>query len=91
MNPEHAADARQSARDAGKQVGQWLEEAITEKQERDKGEGYVAKALLRNWGSVRPIFLTCSMGRGRGGRICTSDTWGLLTVTAEVLTKKGTI
>ena len=26
MNPEHAAAARQAARDAGKQVGQWLEE-----------------------------------------------------------------
>ena len=44
MNPEHAAAARQVARDAGKQVGQWLEEAITEKRERDKGEEDIAKA-----------------------------------------------
>jgi len=44
MNPEHAAAARQAARDAGKQVGQWLEEAITEKQEREKEAGNVAKA-----------------------------------------------
>ena len=50
MNPEHAAAARQSARDAGKQVGQWLEEAITEKQEREKGEEDVTKSdlLIRN-------------------------------------------
>ena len=44
MNPEHAAAARQAARDAGKQVGQWLEEAITEKQEREKEAGDVTKA-----------------------------------------------
>ena len=44
MNPEHAAAARQAARDAGKQVGQWLEEAITEKREREQGEEDVAKA-----------------------------------------------
>ena len=44
MNPEHAAVARQAAREAGKQVGQWLEEAITEKQEREKGEEDVTKA-----------------------------------------------
>ena len=43
MNPEHAAAARQSARDSGKQVGQWLEEAITEKQEREKEAGNVTK------------------------------------------------
>ena len=44
MNPEHAAAARQAARDSAKQVGQWLEEAITEKQEREKGEEDVTKA-----------------------------------------------
>jgi predicted HicB family RNase H-like nuclease len=44
MNPEHAAAARQSARDAGKQVGQWLEEAITEKREREQGAEDVNKA-----------------------------------------------
>ena len=44
MNPEHAAAARQAARDAGKQVGQWLEEAITEKQEREQGAEDVTKA-----------------------------------------------
>ena len=44
MNPEHAAAARQAARDAGKQVGQCLEEAITEKQEREKETGNVTKA-----------------------------------------------
>ena len=44
MNPEHAAAARQAARDAGKQVGQWLEEAITKKQEREKVAGNVTKA-----------------------------------------------
>ena len=43
MNPEHPVAARQAARDAGKQVGQWLEEAITEKQEREKGEEDVTK------------------------------------------------
>ena len=35
MNPEDSAAARQAARDAGKQVGQWLEEAIREKIERE--------------------------------------------------------
>ena len=44
MNLEHAAAARQAARDAGKQVGQWLEEAITEKREREQGEEDVTKA-----------------------------------------------
>jgi len=44
MNPEHAAAARQAARDAGKQVGQWLEEAIAEKQEREKEADNVTKA-----------------------------------------------
>ncbi len=44
MNPEHAAAARQSARDAGKQVGQWLEEAITEKREGEQGAEDVTKA-----------------------------------------------
>ena len=44
MNPEHAAAARQSARDAGKQVRKWLEEAITEKQEREKEAVNVTKA-----------------------------------------------
>ena len=44
MNPEHAAAARQSAKDAGKQVGQWLEEAITEKREREQGAEEVNKA-----------------------------------------------
>jgi len=44
MNPDAAAAARQSARDAGKQVGQWLEEAIAEKQEREKEAGNVTKA-----------------------------------------------
>ena len=44
MNPEHAAAAGQSARDAVKQVGQWLEEAITEKREREQGEEDVTKA-----------------------------------------------
>ena len=44
MNPEHAAAARQAARDAGKQVGQWLEEAITEKREREQGVEDVTKA-----------------------------------------------
>ena len=44
MNPEHAAAARQSAKDAGKQVGQWLEEAITEKRKREQGAEEVNKA-----------------------------------------------
>ena len=44
MNPDAAAAARQSARDAGKQVGQWLEEAIAEKQEREKEAGNITKA-----------------------------------------------
>ena len=35
MNPDDAAAARQAARDAGKQVGQWMEEAIREKVERE--------------------------------------------------------
>ncbi len=43
MNPGAAA-ARKSAKDAGKQVGQWLEEAITDKQEREKEAGNVTKA-----------------------------------------------
>ena len=44
MNPQHAAAARQAARDSGKQVGQWLEEAITEKREREQEAGDVTKA-----------------------------------------------
>ena len=85
MNPEHAAAARQAARDAGKQVGQWLEEAITEKQEREKEAGNVTKVdWLRNWGSARPISLTCSTVRGRGERIYTSVTWELLTLLLTV-------
>ena len=44
MNPEHAATARQAARDEGKQIGQWLEEAITEKQQGEKEAGNVTKA-----------------------------------------------
>ena len=57
MNPEHAAAARQAARDAGKQVGQWLEEAITEKQEREKGEEDVTKVdlLIRNIKNHHPV------------------------------------
>jgi len=43
MNPGAAA-ARKSAKDAGKQVGQCLEEAITDKQEREKEAGNVTKA-----------------------------------------------
>ena len=35
MNADAARDARQAARLAGKQVGQWLEEAIREKLERE--------------------------------------------------------
>ena len=60
MNPEHAAAARQAASDAGKQVGQWLEEAITEKQERDKEVGNVTTAdCVKNWGSARSTCLKC--------------------------------
>ena len=35
MNADDSVAARQAARDAGKQVGQWLEEAIREKIERE--------------------------------------------------------
>jgi hypothetical protein len=44
MNPAEAVAARQAARDTGKQVGQWLEEAIREKIEREKEAGNVTKA-----------------------------------------------
>ena len=44
MNPDAADAARQAARDAGKQVGQWLEEAIAEKRERENEAGNVTKA-----------------------------------------------
>ena len=44
MNPEAADAARQAARNSGKQVGQWLEEAIAEKRERDTEAGDVTKA-----------------------------------------------
>ena len=44
MNPDAADTARQAARDAGKQVGQWLEEAIAEKREHEKEAGDVTKA-----------------------------------------------
>ena len=43
MNPEAADAARQAARESGKQVGQWLEEAITEKREREQGAEDVTK------------------------------------------------
>ena len=43
MNPDAADAARQAARDSGKQVGQWLEEAIAEKREREEA-GDVTKA-----------------------------------------------
>ena len=36
MNPESANTARQAARDAVKQVGQWMEEAISERRVREK-------------------------------------------------------
>ena len=36
-----AASARQAARSSGKRVGVWLEEAIQEKIEREKGDGNV--------------------------------------------------
>ena len=44
MNPDAADTARQAAGDAGKQVGQWLEEAITEKREREQEAEDVTKA-----------------------------------------------
>ena len=44
MNPDAADVARQAARDAGKQVGQWREEAITEKREREQEAEDVTKA-----------------------------------------------
>ena len=44
MNPDAANAARQAARDADKQVGQWLEEAIAEKRERENAAGNVTKA-----------------------------------------------
>ena len=44
MTPDAADAARQAARDAGKQVWQWLEEAIAEKREREKEAGNVTKA-----------------------------------------------
>ena len=43
INPEAADAARQAARDSGKQIGQWLEEAIAEKREREEA-GNVTKA-----------------------------------------------
>ena len=91
MNPEHSAAARQPARDAGKQVGQWIEEAITEKREREQEAKDVnAAGLLRNWESAPPTCLTWLTGSVHGGRICISDTWVLLalllTVRPRVLT-----
>ena len=44
MNPAEAAAGRQAARDAGKQVGQWLEEAIRGKIKREKEADDVTKA-----------------------------------------------
>ena len=74
-NPGAAAAARRSARDAGKQVGQWLEEAIAEKQKRQKGEEDITKAgLLRNWKSAQRTCTTCSTGRDCGERIYTRVT-----------------
>ena len=66
MNPEHAAAARQSARDAGKQVGQWLEEAITEKQEREKEAGNVTKP---DWElGISPAYLSYMLNGKRPWR-----------------------
>ena len=39
MNPNDADAARQSAKATGKQLGQWLEEAIQEKIEREGSNG----------------------------------------------------
>ena len=44
MNPESANTPRQAARDAGEQVGQWLEEAIAEKRVREKEAEDVTEA-----------------------------------------------
>jgi cytochrome P450 len=44
MNPDAADAARQAARDASKQIGQWLEEAIAEKRERENEAGNVTTA-----------------------------------------------
>ena len=44
MNPESANTARQAARDAGKQVGQWMEEAIAERRVREKEAEDVTEA-----------------------------------------------
>ena len=44
MNPETADAATQTARISGKQVGQWLDEAIAEKREREKEASDVTKA-----------------------------------------------
>ena len=44
MNPESANTARRAARDAGKQVGQWMEEAIAERRVREKEAEVVTEA-----------------------------------------------
>ena len=43
VDPTIAASARQAARSTGKRVGVWLEEAIQEKIEREKGDHNVTK------------------------------------------------
>ena len=43
MNHDSADSARQAARYASKQIGQWLEEAITEKRRGEKETGNVTK------------------------------------------------
>ena len=85
INPDAYHAARIGEVTARKTVGQWIEEAIREKIEREKEAGNVTRALLRSWGSAPRTCLTCSMGRDRGGRICTSDTWELLTLLLTVM------
>ena len=68
MNPEHAAAARQAARDAGKQVGQWLEEAITEKREREQGAEDVTKADCAKELGISPAYLSYMLNGKRPWR-----------------------
>ena len=66
VNPDAADAARQAARDAGKQVWQWLEEAIAEKREREKEAGNVTKA---DWElGIRPAYLSYMLNGERPWR-----------------------
>ena len=68
MNPEHAAAARQAAREAGKQVCQWLDVSITETREREPGAEDVTKADIAKELGISSAYLSYMLNGKRPWR-----------------------